>query len=416
MPLRVKKSESFNLRMMVQWGREHFEINPEYQRSKMWTDRKKQLLLDSIIKGLPIGTFILKKKDDGKFEVLDGQQRIDAIFCFVEGHLLTPTETTGFIGKNHENLLTDLRRSAEFDSFEIFYDEIEDGTDQDIAMIFLRLQEGMPLNSAERLNATIGAMRNFVFEVSKHPVFSRDTKISPFRFAHRIIAAHMTLLELASNFDNVPYPEFPNLRFPNLRKMYTDNVDTIPPRLHRRIIGTLDLIHQMLGEDGRVIRKKSDLPIVYLLTSYLRDKYVFNFQLLGNFIIRFFTTVAQVKVPDGEIPRNQYERYVELRKKGLTHDTFCERFRIILGLFLNEVPKIAPKDPKRSFEVGQKLAIYYNKNNRICQYCHEVVEWKDADFHHIIFHSNGGPTTVENGQLIHINCHRKFHEEKGKDV
>ena len=99
MPLSVKKSESFNLKMMVQWGEDHFQINPEYQRSRMWPDRKKQLLLDSIIKCLPIGTFILKKKPDGCFEVLDGQQRIDAIFCFVEGHLITPPETTGFRGK-----------------------------------------------------------------------------------------------------------------------------------------------------------------------------------------------------------------------------------------------------------------------------------------------------------------------------
>lgn len=400
---------------MVQWGREHFQINPEYQRSKMWPDGKKQLLLDSIIKGLPIGTFILKKKDDGAFEVLDGQQRIDSIFCFVEGHLITPPETTGFCGKRYSDILADLRRSVEFDGFEIFYDEIEDGNDQEIAMIFLRLQEGVPLNSAERLNATIGEMRNFVFEVSRHPVFSRDVKISPFRFAHRIIAAHITLLEIDSNFNSEPYPEFPNLRFPNLRKMYTDNIVAIPPGLHRRIYGTLDLIDQMLGMDARVIRKKSDLPIVYLLTSYLREKYVLDYRLLRSFIINFFTTVAQVKVPDGETPRNQYERYVELRKKGLTLDTFSERFRIVLGLFLNQAPKITPKDPKRSFEVGQKLAIYYNKNDRTCQYCLESVDWKDADFHHIIFHSKGGSTTVDNGQLMHIGCHRKFHEEKGTD-
>jgi hypothetical protein len=190
--------------MMVQWGREHFQINPEYQRSKMWTDRKKQLLLDSIIKRLPIGNFILKKKGDGTFEVLDGQQRIDVIFCFIEGHLVTPIETAGFSGKNYNDLSRDLRRSADFDGFEIFYDEIEDGNDQDIAMIFLRLQEGVPLNSAERLNATIGEMRNFVFEVSRHPVFSQDVKITPFRFTHRIIAAHITLLELESNFNNRP--------------------------------------------------------------------------------------------------------------------------------------------------------------------------------------------------------------------
>ena len=314
--------------------------------------------------------------------------------------------------KNYNDLQADPRRSPDFDNFEIYYDEIEDGDDQEIAMIFLRLQEGVPLNSAERLNATIGTMRNFVFEVSRHPVFV-NTKISPFRFAHRLIAAQICLLAIGSEFNNEPYPEFPNLRFPDLKDMYTHYDVTLPPSLNRRVYGTLDTIHQMLGKDARVIRKKSDLPILYLLTSYLREKYVLDYRLLRNFLVNFFTTVAQVRVPEGEVPRNQYEHYVELRKKGLTHDTFSERFRIVLGLFLNEAPNITPKDPKRDFEVGQKLAIYYSKNNGTCQYCHERVDWDEADFHHIIFHSKGGPTTVENGELMHIVCHRKFHQENG---
>ena len=316
MPLIVKKSESFNLKMMIQWGKNHFKINPEYQRSKMWSDRKKQVLLDSIIKGLPIGTFILKKLADGSFEVLDGQQRIDAIFCFVEGHLVTPTETTGFRGKNYQDLQADLRRSADFDNFEVFYDEIEDGEDEEIAMIFLRLQEGVPLNSAERLNATIGAMRNFVFEISKHPVFL-NCKISPFRFGHRLIAAQITLLEIGSDFDREPFPEFPNLRFPELKEMYTHNNIMVPAGLHRRIYGTLNTIHQMLGTNMMVIRKKSDLPIVYLLTSYLREKYVLDYRLLRNFTINFFTTLAQVKVPEGEALETNMSAMLNLGKRGL---------------------------------------------------------------------------------------------------
>lgn len=372
-------------------------------------------MLDSIIKSLPIGTFILKKKNDGSFEVLDGQQRIDAIFDFIEGNLMTSSITRGFQEKNYENLQADSRLSADFDSFDIFYDEVEGGEDQEIAEIFLRLQEGVPLNSAEKLNATIGKMRNFVFEMSRHPLFEKDVKISKFRFAHRLVAAQIALLELQSNFDHTPYPEFPNLRFPELRNMYEYYKLNLPGGLHRRIYGILNTIFGVLNEDARVIRKKSDLPLVYLLTSYLRKKYVLDFRLLKDFIIDFFIKVAQVRLKEGEIANTQYEKYVELRKKGLTHDTFSERFRIMLGLFLNKASAIHLKDAMRSFDVGQKLAIYYNKNNRICQHCFREVNWDEADFHHIVFHSKGGPTTVENGQLMHIVCHRQFHEKEGID-
>jgi hypothetical protein len=164
-----------------------------------------------------------------------------------------------------------------------------------------------------------------------------------------------------------------------------------------------------------VIRKKSDLPLVYLLTSYLRKKYVLDYRLLRDFVVGFFTNVAQVRLREGEVAKNQYEKYVELRKKGLTHDTFSERFRIMLSLFLNEASGIHLKDEKRSFDVGQKLAIYYNKDKKVCQKCFTEVDFDVADFHHKVFHSKGGPTTVENGQLMHITCHRQFHEEQGID-
>lgn len=88
----------------------------------------------------------------------------------------------------------------------------------------------------------------------------------------------------------------------------------------------------------------------------------------------------------------------------------------MLSVFLNEAPGIQLKDEKRGFEFGQKLAIYYKKDKRICQFCKEVVEWGNASFHHIKFHSKGGPTTVENAQLMHKKCHEKFHQKKGPDI
>ena len=65
-------------------GREKFDFNKEFQRSKAWSKERQQKLLDSIIKNLSIGALILGKTED-KFEVLDGQQRLQTIFDFIEG-------------------------------------------------------------------------------------------------------------------------------------------------------------------------------------------------------------------------------------------------------------------------------------------------------------------------------------------
>jgi hypothetical protein len=416
MSLHIQKGKSFNLKQLRIWGREKFDFNKEFQRSKAWSKERQQRLLDSVIKNLSIGALILRKTGD-KFEILDGQQRLQTIFDFIEGkdNLITSSSTEEFPEKRYEDLAKDPQRSADFDSFKVIYDEIYGGTDQEIADIFLRLQEGVPLNVAEKLNATIGKIRNFVYDVSKHPLFKKGVKIGEYRFAHRMLAAQITLLELESKLDHEPYPEFPDLRFEQFKKMYNEYRLNVPKKLYKGVYGTINFLYSSLGQDAKVLRKKSDVPILYSFASYLRKKYVLNPKLFRDFVIEFFTNVAQARIKEEEPAKNPFEKYIELRRKGLTLQTFTERFNLLLGSFLNKATNIRLKGKKRFFDVGQKLAIYYYKNNKTCQYCRKEVSWDDADFHHIEFYRKGGFTTVENGQLMHKDCHKKFHQKEGKD-
>lgn len=61
-------------------------IQPEYQRSYIYNDGKKDVaVIDSILKAYPIGVLYFNKVADDKLEVLDGQQRITSIGRFVTG-------------------------------------------------------------------------------------------------------------------------------------------------------------------------------------------------------------------------------------------------------------------------------------------------------------------------------------------
>jgi 5-methylcytosine-specific restriction endonuclease McrA len=61
-------------------------IQPEYQRNYIYADGKKDVaVVDSILKGYPIGLIYFSQVGDGAFEVLDGQQRITSIGRFVTG-------------------------------------------------------------------------------------------------------------------------------------------------------------------------------------------------------------------------------------------------------------------------------------------------------------------------------------------
>jgi hypothetical protein len=417
MPLCIQKGQYLTLRRIRTLDRKGFDWNREYQRSKAWNLEKQQKLIESILKNLSIGTLILKKRSN-VFEVLDGQQRLETIFSFIEGKFSTPADFELFPEKKYSDLEGDPDLSAIFDAFQVYYDEIHGGTDEQLADIFLRLQEGEPLRPPEKLNAMLGKMRNFVFDISKTPIFKKGVKIDELRFAHRYLAAQIVILELESNFDHEPFPEFADPRFTELKKMYIEyKSKNVPRKVRGEVYSTLNLLYTTLQQDARVIRKKSDLLIVYFVASYLHKKYVVKPKSLKKFIIDFFTEVAQVRMEEGQLPKNDFERYAALRRKGLTSETLTARFNIMLGLFLSDSPKMRLKDPKRLFDVGQKLAIYYHKNKGKCQYqpCRKEVKWEDASFHHAKFHRRGGPTTVQNGQLMHQNCHKTFHDEQGQD-
>lgn len=62
------------------------ELNPGYQRRRVWKDnKKKSLLIESLMLRIPIPAFYFYENEDGKYQVIDGQQRLTTIKEFVDG-------------------------------------------------------------------------------------------------------------------------------------------------------------------------------------------------------------------------------------------------------------------------------------------------------------------------------------------
>ena len=59
-------------------------IQPEYQRNYIYADGKKDVaVINSVLKGYPIGLIYFVRTENGQYEVLDGQQRITSLGRFV---------------------------------------------------------------------------------------------------------------------------------------------------------------------------------------------------------------------------------------------------------------------------------------------------------------------------------------------
>lgn len=63
------------------------ELNPSYQRDSVWSISDSQLLIDSILRGIPIPSIILNQlREDRKLQIVDGKQRLTAILRFIGQH------------------------------------------------------------------------------------------------------------------------------------------------------------------------------------------------------------------------------------------------------------------------------------------------------------------------------------------
>jgi len=125
-------------------------IQPEYQRNYIYADGKKDTaVVYSLLKGYPLGLIYFNKVADGKFEVLDGQQRITSFGRFVIGKFAIvdqngmPQYFGGIAQDKQEQIL---------DSKLLIY-ECE-GTESEIKEWFKTVNiAGVPLNNQELLNA-----------------------------------------------------------------------------------------------------------------------------------------------------------------------------------------------------------------------------------------------------------------------
>lgn len=69
-------------------------LSPNYQRNYIWTLNDQKFLVDTIIKGYPLPSFFVYLDKNGKYEMVDGQQRSKTIYRFVKG-LITSSKITG---------------------------------------------------------------------------------------------------------------------------------------------------------------------------------------------------------------------------------------------------------------------------------------------------------------------------------
>ena len=177
----------FTLEILYQKWKNGEIIIPKFQRKFVWNIKKSSRLIESIMAGLPIPPVFLSSTDENKHLVIDGKQRLESIFYFMDG--LFPSKTKvdkkqkfKLVGFNEKSKL--YRKSyAEFDATDkrklnnyilratIINQTAPENSNTSIYHIFERLNTGgMELKPQEIRNCIYeGKLNDMLIDINKYP-------------------------------------------------------------------------------------------------------------------------------------------------------------------------------------------------------------------------------------------------------
>lgn len=282
---------------------------PEFQREPtIWKLDKKQRLVDSIFRGFDISSIYLFKREDNKYDCIDGQQRINAIWSYlgindtdndnnfhskIENELYYDNDFLSEVDqKRFEHLPENYKK--QFRDFElniVFVSKIDE--EEELNLQFIRLQLGAPLRAGEKLNAMKGEMRDLIFNKSENglielPYFT-FSGIRKGRFGRQEVAAQILL----NAFCKKETDEFHRSRFLDLQEFFKDKIKLSieDKRLIDEVRATLELISEHFKTNLIFINNKALAVSVFLFVSELNQlNRVSEIDEFVHFFIKFLKT------------------------------------------------------------------------------------------------------------------------------
>ena len=386
--------------------KERIDTNPDFQRPAVWSRPQKQLLIDTILRGYDIPKLYWRKtgsKPD-RYDVVDGQQRLRAVWEYHAGAFALPKGTepiddSPVASAKYEGLPDDLR--IRFDTYPLDVVILSETDEEEVREMFLRLQNGTTLKAQEKRNAMPGEMRDFVKVLAADPFFP-NCNFSNSRFTYDHIAAQMTLIELEGGPCNV--------RNSNLNKMYGDHKSFDASGLKaKKIKRVLDYLLHAFPEKTPELERYNAISL-YTLVSSLLERYVVQsrHEAIATWFIGFEAyRREQDKLPDGECDPEILVYHDRISHSTDAVDSITWRHDFLLRKFFEAVPDIELKDSQRLFTHEQRLAIF-RRDSGMCQLrvkCGgEKCEWGKWEADHITPWAQGGKTVVANGQVACIAC------------
>lgn len=296
------KSRSVNsIKKDIAKGKFNFD-SPLQREENQYTNEGKSLLIDSMIRGIPLDPIRVIDRGD-YLEVIDGKQRLTIISSFV-----IDDDTSSGKKKNSEEkpkhgfrlskklepvIINDVeyeiagKRFDQLDEvvqdtildFEIITYTFTECTREDIIRMFIRQNNGKPLNSRQKRTA-IGSdiFNDIVFEFRNHPFITKVTTSAMRKGSTDREAIIQTLMLIETNNEN-DYTSFKQADVDSFILQYPNGIDEKKVGALKSALDSLDEISDGFktekelskGENGIIKMPITLLPFI-LYSSYRTKK------------------------------------------------------------------------------------------------------------------------------------------------
>lgn len=154
---------------------------PDYQREFVWDESRQSRFIESLFMGLPIPYIFLAENSDGRYEIVDGSQRIRTLAAFLDDELRIEKleKVTKLNGLTFSKLTSSRQRKFKNISLKMIVLS-ERTTDETKNDIFERINRGSDLlkDMEKRKGIYRGEFSNCLYELAKSDQFVRLTPVA----------------------------------------------------------------------------------------------------------------------------------------------------------------------------------------------------------------------------------------------
>lgn len=327
------------------------DVRPPYQREFVYKDKQRDAVIDTLTQGFPLNVMYWAVRDDGTYEIIDGQQRTISICQYVNGDF-------AYLFRYFHNLQPDEQQQILDYELNVY---ICSGSDSEKLKWFKTINiAGEELTEQELRNAVYAG--SWVSDAKRY--FSK-----PGCVASKIASDYLTGSAIRQDYLETAISWISDGNIEVYMSSHQHDASAAPLWQFFQSVVTWIESSFHPSKERKKIMKGIDWGLLYK---------------------EFKDTVIDSKAVDEEV------------KKLILDDDVTKK----TGIY----PYILTRKEKflsiRAFSEAQKLAAYENQLG-ICPHCHEHFELNQMEADHITPWHDGGRTIAENCQMLCRECNRR---------